>query len=556
MATSALIRLLEPTAHRRQTLHTLHFSGTLLYKKYIADSFSRQYRLTTREVELENLLIEGQTLAWLLGAATDAMLIADPQGRITLANPALERLFGIPVQELLGQPVETLIPPRLRLRHDQLRSDYAEQPRMRSMGAGAELFGLRGDGTEFAVEVSLSPLHMAQGQPLVLATIHDISSRKAAERALEESEARMRAIVDTAVDAIITIDEHGIVERMNPSAQRLFGYTESQIAGRNVAQLMAPPHKALHDNYLANYLRTGDRKIIGTGREVEGRRQDGSLFPMELTVAEMKLGQRRMFTGIVRDVSERRRNDERNHALLQELSSANEELTNFAYVVSHDLKAPLRGIGSLADWLAHDYAELFNDEGKEHMRLLINRVHRMNGLIDGILQYSRVGRVKETLRQIDLNSLLADVVDLLAPPPAIEVIVAPLPTLSAEPTRIEQLFQNLISNAIKYMDKPHGLVEVGCSDDDHEWRFHVRDNGPGIEQRHFERIFQLFQTLAARDRVESTGVGLALAKKIVETCQGKIWVTSEVGSGSTFWFTLPKRAARPDPHSGTAHENK
>jgi two-component system sensor kinase FixL len=506
---------------------------------------------------LNKLLIEGQSLEWLLAAATDAMLIADPDGLIALANPALERLFGIPVQDLLGQPVENLIPPRLRHRHGQLRSAYGEQPRTRSMGAGAELFGLRGDGTEFPVEVSLSPLQMGPGMALVLATIHDISGRKAAERALQESEARMRAIVDSAVDAIITIDEHGMVDRMNPSAQRLFGYTEAQMAGCNVAQLMAQPHRALHDGYLANYLRTGEKKVIGTGREVEGRRQDGSVFPMELTVAEMQLGQRRMFTGIVRDISERHHKDQLNAALLQEISSANEELTNFAYVVSHDLKAPLRGIASLADWLATDYAALFDEQGKEHMRLLVNRVHRMNSLIDGILQYSRVGRVRETLAPVDLNRVLADVLDSLAPPDTITVVVAPrLPTIAAEPTRIAQLFQNLISNAIKYMDKPRGLVDVGCSDDGNDWRFHVRDNGPGIEQRHFERIFQLFQTLVARDRVESTGVGLALVKKIVETYQGRIWVESEVGAGTTFWFTLPKQAPRKHPHSGTAHEKQ
>ncbi|MES2016351.1 MAG: ATP-binding protein [Pseudomonadota bacterium] len=373
---------------------------------------------------MSKLLIEGQSLAWLLAAATDAMLIADAQGVIVLANPALERLFGIALEQLVGQPVETLIPARLRQRHGQLRADYAHEPRMREMGAGAELSGLRGDGTEFAVEVSLSPL-ASGSESLVLATIHDVSRRKAA--------------------------------------------------------------------------------------------------------------------------------DLRNAALLQEISSANEELTNFAYVVSHDLKAPLRGIGSLADWLATDYAHLFNDEGKEHMRLLLNRVHRMNSLIDGILQYSRVGRVRETRQPVDLNQVLAGVALLLGPPQAIALVIAPgLPTVNAEPTRIEQLFQNLVSNAINYMDKPQGLVEVGFDDGGHEWRFYVRDNGPGIEQRHFERIFQLFQTLATRDRVDSTGVGLALARKIVEMYRGRIWVESVFGAGTTFWFTLPKQ----HPPTGIDHENQ
>lgn len=499
---------------------------------------------------MKNLHIEGQSLEWLLGSATDAMLIIDRDGRIVLANPALERLFGMSHEELIGQPVEILIPQRFRHGHAGLRGDYFAQSRARTMGAGSALFGQHRDGHEFPVEVSLSPLQTSQGLPLALATVHDITRRKEAEAALQESAERMRAIFDTAVDAIITIDEHGVLERLNPAAERLFGYREEEVAGKNVSLLMPAPHRALHDGYLAHYLQTGEKKIIGKGREVEGLRKDGSVFPMDLAVAEMQLGSRRMFTGVVRDISARKLAEDRNRALLQELSSANEELTNFAYVVSHDLKAPLRGIGSLADWLATDYADQFNEEGKEHMRLLINRVHRMGALIDGILQYSRVGRVREAHLPVDLNRMLAEVVDLLAPPATVEVRVAPgLPLAVGEPTRLQQVFHNLISNAIKYMDKPHGLVQIGCEEDGDQWRFFVRDNGPGIEQRHFERIFQLFQTLAARDRVESTGVGLALVKKIVEMYHGHVWLESEVGKGTTFWFTLPKSA-------GASHENQ
>ncbi|HZV67854.1 MAG TPA: ATP-binding protein, partial [Telluria sp.] len=333
---------------------------------------------------------------------------------------------------------------------------------------------------------------------------------------------------------------------LNPAAERLFGYAEAEVAGANVSMLMPSPHRESHDGYLAHYLQTGERKIIGKGREVEGLRKDGTVFPMDLTVAEMRLGKRRMFTGMVRDITERKQAEEKNLRLLQEITSANEELTSFAYVVSHDLKAPLRGIGSLADWLSTDYADKFNDEGKEHMRLLIQRVHRMGALIDGILQYSRVGRVKEAVAAVDLNHLLVDVIDLLAPPPGIAVTVeGSLPTVVLEPTRIEQVFHNLISNAVKYMGRAEGTVRVRCADDRREWRFSVTDNGPGIESRHFDKIFQLFQTLAPRDRVESTGVGLALAKKIVEMYHGRIWVESVLGTGTTFWFTLPKAMSVP-----------
>jgi two-component system sensor kinase FixL len=496
-------------------------------------------------------ILEVQQLDWLLKSAADAMIISDREGRIILANPPLFQMFGYTSDELIDNPIEILLPERIRHGHVSLRVDYFVHPSTRTMGSGRELFGRNRNGNEFPVEVSLSPLQTAQGVALVMATIHDITVRKRAEAALQESESRMRAIFDTAVDAIVTINEMGVIDRFNPAAERLFGYAEAEITGRNVSALMPSPYREMHDGYLARYLQTGEKKIIGSGREVIGLRKDGSVFPMDLSVAEMWLGERRMFTGIVRDISQRRHAEEQNMRLMQEISSANEELTSFAHVVSHDLKAPLRAIGSLADWLSTDYADKFDLEGKEHMRLLISRVHRMGGLIDGILQYSRVGRVKEEFVEIDLNKLVRDVIDLLAPPPFITVSIdTMLPVIKVEPTRIEQVFQNLLSNAIKYMDKSEGTIHIGCILDGTHWKFNVTDNGPGIEQRHFERIFQLFQTLAPRDRIESTGVGLSLVKKIVEMYSGRVWIESMIGEGSTFNFTLPvglEKKKRSDP---------
>lgn len=496
-------------------------------------------------------LLEGKSLEWLLESATDAMIIIDTEGRIIVANPTIEKLFGYPRQELIGKSMEVLLPERFRQTHHFHLADYFARPHARAMGAGRELLGLRQDGSEFPVDVSLSPLKTEQGL-LVMATIHDITRRKQAEEALRESEARMRAIFDTAVDGIVTIDERGIIERFNPAAQRMFGYTEAEVSGKNVSMLMPAPYHEAHDGYLAHYLQTGEKKIIGIGREVVGLRKDGTTFPMDLAVGEMRLGKRRMFTGTVRDISKRKQAEEQRALLMHELESANEELKNFGYVVSHDLKAPLRAIGSLADWLSTDYADKFDDEGREHMRLLISRVHRMDGLIDGILQYSRVGRVKETIVAVELNRLVREVIDLLAPPENITVsIVGSLPTVVAEPTRIQQVFQNLLSNAIKYMDKPKGEIRIACVVEGRQWKFSIADNGPGIDQQHFEKIFQLFQTLAPRDRVESTGVGLALVKKIVEMYGGRVWLESTVGRGSTFFFTLPRMAASAGSAKGT-----
>ena len=224
--------------------------------------------------------------------------------------------------------------------------------------------------------------------------------------------------------------------------------------------------------------------------------------------------------------------------------SANKELKDFAYIVSHDLKAPLRAINQLATWISEDYAPAFDEEGKERMKLLVGRVKRMDALIGGILRYSRTGSVAGEPMRIDLNTLIEDITELIALPDHIHVIIEnQLPAIVFDRTRIEQVFQNLLSNAIKFADKPKGEVRIRCVDADTHWRFSIADNGPGIDEKYHEKIFQIFKTLAPRDEHESTGVGLSIVKKIVEIHGGKVWVESEVGKGSTFFFTLPKIGA-------------
>ena len=239
--------------------------------------------------------------------------------------------------------------------------------------------------------------------------------------------------------------------------------------------------------------------------------------------------------------------EERQTHLLGQLEEKNQELKDFAHIVSHDLKAPLRGVKVIADWIVQDYGDILDDEGKEQIRLLISRVDRMHDLIDGILQYSRVGRIEEKKIAVDLNDLIAEIIDGIAPPETITIAVEQgLPVVNCEPTRLMQVLQNLISNAVKYMDKPEGRIVVGCVQQATCWQFSVSDNGPGIEERYYESIFRMFQTLSSRDQFESTGVGLAVVKRIVEMYGGEIWVESVVGQGSTFFFTLPKDTMEPE----------
>lgn len=240
------------------------------------------------------------------------------------------------------------------------------------------------------------------------------------------------------------------------------------------------------------------------------------------------------------DAGELRRIEKERLRVIEDLDFANRELKDFAYIVSHDLKAPLRAIGSLASWLYEDYGDKLGDEGKDQLDLLSGRVKRMNALIDGILSYSRAGKIDEDKSEVDLNDTLREIIETIVPPEGINVsLTNKLPRINCEKTRIFQVFQNLVSNGIKYMDKPDGEIKIGYSEDKENMVFSVADNGPGIEEKYFEKIFTIFQTLNPRDDVEGTGVGLSLVKKMVEMYDGKVWIESEPGNGSIFYFSLP-----------------
>ena len=224
-----------------------------------------------------------------------------------------------------------------------------------------------------------------------------------------------------------------------------------------------------------------------------------------------------------------------------ELKRSNTELKNFAYVTAHDLKAPLRAIGTLIDWVYSDYRDVFAEQGREQMQLVKSRVVRMNELIDSILRYSEIGRGDRNMQKINVEALVTETISKIDPPEHIDIVIKDqLPLVVSERLRLMQVFQHLIGNGVKYMDKPKGRIEVGCSDEGAYWQFYVSDNGPGIGEKYHKKIFRMFQTLTPRDELESTGIGLAVVKKIVELFGGKVWLESVEGKGTKFVFTLPK----------------
>ena len=355
-----------------------------------------------------------------------------------------------------------------------------------------------------------------------------------------------RNLIDRSNDCIFVIDpKWGRFLDVNDRACDSLGYTREELLDMTVKDIEESiPDDSSWQEYIKELKLKGD--VI---KEDRHRRKDATTFFVETSLKLVCQGKKDYIIAIARDITERKLAEEKQAQLIQELKSTNQrvesinqELKDFAYIVSHDLKAPLRGIKSLADWISADYGDKLGKQGKEQINLLLARVGRMHNLIDGVLEYSRVGRVKEEQVQVNLNELISNVIDMVAPPENIEITVEnELPIVTCEKTRIMQVFENLLSNAIKYMDKPHGRIKISFDDEDGFWRFGVTDNGPGIEEKHFEKIFQMFQTLSPRDEFESTGVGLTVVKKIVELYNGKIWVESEVGQGSTFFFTLPKQ---------------
>ena len=362
------------------------------------------------------------------------------------------------------------------------------------------------------------------------------------ENALVESEKKLRSIIDSALDAVITIDHRGDITEWNKQAEGMFGWKKEEVMGKPLVGYIIPhAMRTSHNEGMANFFKTGEGPVLNNRIEVPALNKEGKEFPVELSIVPIKTQDTYKFSAFVRDITQQKEEENRRERLMKELEKANHELKDFAYVVSHDLKAPLRAIGSLAHWIEEDYGEHFDKEGKEQLSLLIGRVGRMHELINGILDYSRVGRINIEKEEVDLNEAFQNMLELLAPPQHITVTqVGTMPLLFLNKVRIQQVFQNLVSNAIKYLDKPIGEIEVGCKEKDSVWEFWVKDNGPGIEEKYYDKIFRIFQTLKPRDEIEATGIGLSIVRKIVNLYGGTIWVESAIGEGSTFFFTLLK----------------
>jgi two-component system sensor kinase FixL len=379
-----------------------------------------------------------------------------------------------------------------------------------------------------------------------------------------ESASRLKAIFESAIDGIITIDERGVIESMNPAAARLFGYGPEEVIGKSINMLMPEPDRSRHDSYIHNYRTTGEGKIIGIGREVTGRRKDGSVFPFHLSISEVKLPDRRIFTGFIHDISELKMSEEKLRRYAAELERSNRELQDFAYVSSHDLQEPLRKIQAFGDRLKSREGEKLSDQGKDYLDRMLNAASRMQNLINDLLAFSRITTKAQPFAKVDLNRILREV--LLDLEVAIEqagarVEAETLPQVEGEPVQLRQLFQNLIANAIKFRKTDEApLIRIyarhvqrkahlTATPGDEVVEIHVEDNGIGFDEKYLDRIFNVFQRLEGQ-KYTGSGIGLAICRKIAVRHGGDITARSKVGKGSDFIVTLavqqPKeRASAP-----------
>jgi two-component system sensor kinase FixL len=500
----------------------------------------------------EKLQNSEERLRVLFEYAPDAYYLFDLMGTFLDCNRAMEVLTGYGREELIG---ESLLKIDLLPRKQLPRAAGCLAKNATGHRVGPVEFSVnRKDGTHARIEIHTYPIQIG-GRNVVLGTARDISDRKKAEDALRESEEKFKVIFEEACEGIAYLNDAGCVLDVNKRALEILERSKEEVLGKHFIEL-----GILDLGDITRFLSHFQQVLLGTLQplELSLTNKRGRKLYLECSASVVrKKGSTRGLVIMIRDVTEGKQAQLRQNQLVQKLSDTNQELQDFAHIVSHDLKAPLRAIKMLADWIAVDYQDKLDAQGKQNLRLLGSRVNHMQSLIDGILRYSRIGHTERPIAPVPLSQLLPEVIANLEVPGHISIEIQPdLPVVPTDVTRITQVFQNLLSNAIKYMDKPEGQIRVTCEDQGDAWKFRVSDNGPGIEEKHFERIFKIFQTLAPKDEYESTGVGLTLVKKIVELYGGKVWVESVVGQGSTFLFTWPKQSppGATDPNNDPAAE--
>jgi PAS domain S-box-containing protein len=460
-------------------------------------------------------------------SAVDGIIVIDARGLIKAFNPGAERLFGYSAEEVFGQNVKLLMPSPDRDHHDRYIADYLETGTPTIIGIGREVRGRRKDGSTFPLHLSVGEMEL-EGEPAFTGILHDLSRRVEIEDALKKSEERVRSIVDSAVDAIVVIDDRGLIQAFNPSAERLFGYTVGEVMGRNVNMLMPSPDRERHDGYLQHYLTTGEQKIIGIGREVTGLKKDGTRFPVHLSVGEMKSDGKRSFTGILHDLSDRVALEQR---LTDQKSLA--KLGEMAAVVAHEVKNPIAGIRGALQVIT---SRMPSDQRDRTILVdIIARLDALNRIVQDMLMFARPRALRQ--EPIPLGLLLRETASLIERDPGmqnLEIGVTGDADIVGDREMLQVVFQNILMNAAQAMEG-QGRIQVTLACVHGRCRIAVTDRGAGMPDDVRDKAFEAFFTTKHR----GTGLGLPIAKRIVESHGGAIQIDAPPEGGTTIWVDLP-----------------
>ena len=481
----------------------------------------------------------GERFRQVVELAPNAIVMIGSTGLIEMVNAQTERVFGYSRDELLGKPVEMLVPERYRPNHPGLRTSFFANPVSRPMGAGRDLYGLRKDGSEFPVEIGLNPIATEDGT-LVLSAIVDISARKR----LEE---RFRQVVELAPNAIVMIGSTGLIEMVNAQTERVFGYSRDELLGKPVEMLVPERYRPNHPGLRTSFFANPVSRPMGAGRDLYGLRKDGSEFPVEIGLNPIDTEEGTLVLSAIVDISARKRLEDQVHAMDSMLTHMNRVATagELSSSIAHEIKQPLAAMVIRANaglrWLTRDTPDL--DEARAAFRAIVSSGHRVAEVIESVRAMYK--KNSQDRVPVDLDDLIQSVLGLMRVELEKKKIIVqneltgPIPSVMVHGGQLQQVILNLIRNAGEAMDAVSNRERVlrvrSAIHNTNEVLVSIEDSGPGIDPENINRIFEPFYTTKS----DGMGMGLAICRSIIEAHKGRLWVSAGIQHGSVFRFTLP-----------------